>query len=258
MENMFSSIDKCMENKRQPPNIILGGDFNLPDINWSDWTTTNTKTKSVHERFQNFLVDNSLAQLQTKITRPISNSVLDLLVTTNPNLIENICVVPGISDHLVVLFDICMKPKFQKKPQRKIYMFGKANIDALKSDVADFVNNFLQSNPGEQNCDSNWKTIRNNLTELVEKHVPSKLSKRKCSLPWITIDIKRKMRKRDKLFSKARKTSISADWKKYKLYRNYVTKLVRSSHQNYINDAIPKSFWSYVKLKKQKILGSPH
>ena len=65
-------------------------------------------------------------------------------------------VVPGISDHLVVLFDVCMKPKFQKKPQRKIYMFDKADKEALQADVADFVNNFLQSNPENQSCDTNW------------------------------------------------------------------------------------------------------
>ena len=96
----------------------------------------------------------------------------------------------------------------------------------------------------------------------MEKHVPSKLSKGKRSLPWITADIKRKMRKRDKLFSKARKTSLSADWKAYKAYRNNVTKPVRNSHHSYINDVIgnnltqnPKSFWSYVKLNKTENLG---
>ena len=265
LDNMFSSFEKCIaKNKRQYPNVIIGGDYNLPDINWTDWSPNNTKTKSYHEKFLNFLVENSLSQLQTKITRPISNSVLDLLVTTNPNIIENMQVVPGISDHLVVLFDVCMKPKFQKKPQRKIYMFDKADKEALQADVADFVNNFLQSNPENQSCDTNWQMMRDTLSELVEKHVPSKLSKGKRSLPWITADVKRKMRKRDKLFSKARKTSLSADWKAYKAYRNNVTKLVRNSHHSYINDVIgnnltqnPKSFWSYVKLNKTENLGIP-
>ena len=129
LDNICSHLLKnvSQKNKCQYPNVIIGGDYNLPDINWTDWTPNNTKTKSYPEKFLNFLVENSLSQLQTKITRPISNSVVDLLVTTNPNIIENMQVVPGLSDHLVVLFDVCMKPKSQKKPQRKMYMFDKAD-----------------------------------------------------------------------------------------------------------------------------------
>ena len=91
------------------------------------------------------------------------------------------------------------------------------------------------------NLYSNWDTIRNSLYEIVEKHVPSKLSKGKRNLPWISADIKRKMRKRDKLFSQTRKTDKPSYWKAYRQYRNYVTKIVRNSHQSYINNVIGNS-----------------
>ena len=72
------------------------------------------------------------------------------------------------------------------------------------------------------------------------------------------------MRKRDKMFSKARKTNNSSDWRAYRMRRNYVTKLVKNSHRDYVNNVIgesltenPKSFWSYVKLSRTENMGIP-
>ena len=157
-----------------------------------------------------------------------------------------------------------MKPKLQKKPQRKVYMFDKADQQALKSDVENFVRNFLASNPENQTVDTNWDKVRDTLSEIVDTRVPSKLSKGKRSLPWISADLKRKMRKRDKLFSKAHASRNSTDWKAFRAYRNYVTKTVRNAHHDYVNGVVgknltsnPKSFWSYVKLKRTENLGVP-
>ena len=262
---MITSFTECLaKNKRQHPNIIMAGDFNLPDINWSDWSPTASNKKQVHVNFLNFLLDNSLSQFVNSITRPISNSILDLLVTTNPNIIQNVEVLPGISDHCIVLFDISAKPKLQKKPQRKIFKFDKADPEVLKSEVSLFVQCFLSSNPENKSVNSNWTDITDSLNNIVNEHVPSKLSKGKPNLPWISSGVKRKMRKRDKLFSLARKTNKSSDWKAFREYRNYVTKIVRNSHHSYVNDVIgnsltenPKSFWSYVKLKRTETLGIP-
>lgn len=41
-------------------------------------------------------------------------------------------VLPGISDHNQVLFDINMGPKIQKKPPRIIYKYDKANKELIK------------------------------------------------------------------------------------------------------------------------------
>jgi hypothetical protein len=265
LENFFSSFSNALsKNSRQHPNVIVGGDFNLADIDWKTWQTTNIKTKAIHERFLNFLFDNSLSQLVTGITRPVSNSTLDLLVTTNPNLIENIEILPGMSDHCLVMFDICMKPKLRIKPKRKIYMYHKADIPTLKEHTQEFVQHFLNSNPGERSVNENWEIIRDKLLYLADIHIPSKMSKSKHNLPWVSPKIKRKMRKRDKLFSKARKSNSQQNWKAYKKCRNQVTNLVRKSHNEYVNSYIgpklsenPKCFYSYLNLKKTENLGVP-
>ena len=246
------------------PNIILGGDFNLPDINWDSWTPTKPSTASVHQKFLDFLLENSLSQLVAFITRPVSNSILDLLATTNPQLISNLQPSPGISDHHIVTFNINMKPKQQPKPPRKIYNFKKADTETLKKKVNELTQEFLTSCP-EKNCvDTNWEFLRDNLQDIMDSTVPSKLSKGKRHLPWITTDLKRKMRKRDALYKKALHTHTGNGWATFRAYRNMVTKLVQHAHNNYVNNIIgdslveqPKKFWSYVKLMCTENLGIP-
>ena len=46
------------------------------------------------------------------ITRPLPNNILDLIATTNRNLVNDFETHTGISDHLVIL-DFCPKTKYQ-------------------------------------------------------------------------------------------------------------------------------------------------
>ena len=88
VEDLSQSIQKILaKHPRQHVNITVGGDFNFGDINWDEWKATVPRTKAIHEKFLQFLLDNSLAQLVRKITRPVSKKILDLIVTSNPNLI---------------------------------------------------------------------------------------------------------------------------------------------------------------------------
>ena len=81
------------------------------------------------------------------ITWPLSNSILDLLTTTNPNLANNTETHTGISDHFLVTFYICMKTKYETKTPRKLFNFQKADTNNLKSKVYNFTLEFLNSNP---------------------------------------------------------------------------------------------------------------
>ena len=90
------------------------------------------------------------------------------------------------------------------------------------------------------------------------------MSKSRRHLPWITPTLKRHMRKRDRLFKKARKNSNTSNWTLYRLYRNKVAKLVHQAKQDYVSSVIggslkenPKTFWSYVKKCRTESIGIP-
>jgi hypothetical protein len=74
------------------PNIILGGDFNCPDINPNPqygYTVNRTLLDTAEEH--------GLSQHVTEPTR--LDNILDLLFTTNPSLVKQVDNCPGMSDH---------------------------------------------------------------------------------------------------------------------------------------------------------------
>ena len=96
LEALASSNNKLITlHRRSSPNIIIGGDFNLPGIDWETWQTDCTN-KSQHEVLLDFLLNNSLSQLISQVTRPTSNCIPDLLITSSPNLIDSMQALPGI------------------------------------------------------------------------------------------------------------------------------------------------------------------
>ena len=83
--------------------------------------------------------EHNLQQCNNIPTR--GNNILDLVFTTNNNLIENITVEDGISDHQAVIVSITTKVKTAKKP-RKIFMYSKGNIPKIKEQLKDKLPNY--------------------------------------------------------------------------------------------------------------------
>ena len=127
LEALVPSYNKLITfHMRSSPNIIIGGDYNLPGIDWETLQTGCTN-KSQHQVLHDFLLNNSLSQLISQATKPTSNSILDLLITSSPNLIEDIQAATGISDHLAIIYNVDLEPHIPKKPSRKVYQFHKAD-----------------------------------------------------------------------------------------------------------------------------------
>ena len=200
-----------------------------------------------------FLLNNSLSQLISQTTRPTSNNILDLLITSSPNLIENKQAVPGISDHLAIIFDVNLKPHIPRKSSRKVYQFHKADKISLKKKAKAVLDKFIKYDPTKNYINTNWCTIKSILNNLLMIMSPTKATKSRHNLNWITNEIKCSMRKRDRFFLRARKSNSNTDWSNFRKFRNSVAKSIILSHKNYINNIIgsnlvenPKCFWSYV------------
>ena len=211
-----------------------------------------------------FLLNNSLSQLISQATRPTSNNILDLLITSSQNLIENIQAVPGISDHLAMIFHVNLKPHIPKKPSRKVYQFHKADKISLRIKSKAVLDKFIKSDPTKNYINTNWCTIKGILNNLLSDYVPYRTTKSRHNLPWITNEIKRSMRKIDRLFIRAMKSNSNTDWSNFMKFMNSVAKSITSSHKNYINYIIgsnlvenPKCFWLYVKLKRTDNIDVP-
>ena len=96
----------------------------------------------------------------------------------------------------------------------------------------------IKFDPTKNDINTNWCTIKGILNNLSNYYVPYRTTKSRYNLPWITNEIKRSMRKRDRLFLRARKSNSNTDWSNFRKFRNSVAKSIISSHKNYINNII--------------------
>ena len=72
------------------------------------------------------------------------------------------------------------------------------------------------------------------------------------------------MRKKDRLHKLAMRSRKQCLWESIKKERNLVSKMVKESHSQYLNNVIgdsltnnPKKFWSYVRTSKSEMIGIP-
>ena len=68
--------------------------------------------------------------------------------------------------------------------------------------------------------------------------IPQKSSRPKFKLPWIDNRIKREMRRRDRLHTKAIRSKIDQHWQAFKHQRNLVSSLIKQAHNHYLNDVV--------------------
>ena len=215
-------------------------------------TPNNSSTASRHQKFLQVVDDYSLSQHVKAPTRPISGKVLDLLLAIYPNAISGTSNVTGLSDHLAVIFEVNLKPTRSVKPPHKVYLiYNKANFDGLRDFMSDSSYAFFASKPEEKSIEENWNMFKISLLTGMSQFIPQKLSRPKFKLPWIDINIKREMRKKDRLHKKAIRSKNIQQWKAFKHQRNLVSKLIKEAHNHYLNDVIgnsltdnPKKFWS--------------
>ena len=172
--------------------------------------------------------------------------------------------VPGISDHLAVIFDINFEPHISKKPIRKVYQFLIAEEISLRIKPRAVLRKFIKSAPTKNDINTNWCSFKGILNNPLDDYVPYRTTKSGHNLPWTTNERKRSMRKRDRLFLRARKSNSNAEWSNLRKLRNSAVKSIISSHRNYINNIISsnlvenqKCYWSYVRQKGTNNIGVP-
>ena len=145
-----------------------------------------------------------------------------------------------------------------------MYNYKTANWESLKSNIILLTQKYFDQNPDNLDIDSNWNCFHQNYTKLIEQSIPSRMTKSKPHLPWITKNIIRMQIKRHKTHAKAKKTKKNKHWEHFKNLRKVAKKEITKSYHNYINNIIgeslstnPKRFWSFIKQTIPEKLGIP-
>ena len=176
--------------------------------------------------------DSALDQLVT--TPTWEKSILDLALTTDPDLISELTIVLDMSDHEAVFFTLSLFTQIPTRPTRVIYLYSRANFDTMNSELREFRDSFL-FNSTNHSLDANWNKFKNFIKQPISRHIPTKVVKVGQQIPWMNHEIKVMMKKRRKLYDKARRTNNPDDWSAYKSVKNAIIKMLDSVHKSYCN-----------------------
>ena len=174
----------------------------------------------------------------TRITSS-TRTLIDHIFTNKPNIIMNHGILHvGISDHSLIYAThkhntLKADPKIIESRQFKNF-----DSDAFIEDIKETPFHFasLMDDPNEM-----WDVWKSLLLEVINKHAPMRKRKVKSKFsPWITAELRRKMRKLDFLKNQAVKQNSHQAWNDYKKARNEVNASIREARVTYFNDSIKK------------------
>ncbi|CAG2257274.1 unnamed protein product [Mytilus edulis] len=115
---------------------------------------------------------------------------------------------PGLSDHEIVFTEVNLKPRTSIQKPRIMPLYSKANWENMKLDLNKLHQDITLMNEQKAGVNKLWTHFQTKLEESIGKNVPKKTARKKDGSPWITSDIKRLIRKRDRWFKRMKNLEI--------------------------------------------------
>ena len=148
---------------------------------------------------------------------------------------------------------------------QKVYQYHKANNSSIKPEAFKFSQAFLNENPYQRSVEDNWSIFKETMHDINNRNIPTKLIKSHKDLPWLNHSIKRKMKRRNHLYIRAKRTQSIFDWTAYKQLKNEINNLMSKAHEDYCKHLFDNSFcesckrfWSIIKSLRKIILVLHH
>ena len=228
----LANLENCLSRIPEGAHIWLGGDFNLGDINWLDSSVNPSAAKASLCKQLLDITNNKFLEQQvhspTRITEKSSN-ILDLFFTNNSSLISSAEVIPGISDHEAVYVEASLRPLTDPPLKRKVNVYKKADQDKMKEGLLKLHSDM--SCLRDSSTKTLWAKFRDTLTSLMEQYIPTKtLKEGNRKKPWIDRTVRAAIRKKNKLFSRMKRTKKDSDIAKYKQTKQYTQLLTSQAH----------------------------
>jgi hypothetical protein len=193
-DNLMEAISVALSNHNLPHNsiIIMVGDFNYPNIDWTNNPPTlkpKTSTKALHQNFLNTCTYHNLTQLITQPTHVLGNT-LDLLLTSDSSIVENISIPPPeLSDHSPITFELDMgllSPSWTRRTLHTFPDYSKIDLETFQN----FMNLLLKELKvlaGENaSINAMWDLFTTSLYSALNRTVPLKTIQINKGTPWMT------------------------------------------------------------------------
>ena len=146
-----------------------------------------------------------------------------------------------------------------------MYLYQKGDYESMRKDTLEFTKEkYFNGHSDTRSVQENFDLITSFIQDSADKHIPSKTSRSVSSIPWITSEIRRKIRRRNKTHAKAKKTGSSKLRSKSETLRREIKADVRKQHDfNKVNNLLgdvkanPRDFYRYINSQKKDTQGIP-
>ena len=151
-----------------------------------------------------------------------------------------------------------------KKPKRKVYRYQKGDNESMRKDTLKFAKEkYFNGHSDTRSVQENFNLITSFIQDSADKHIPSKTSRSVSSVPWITPEIRRKIRKKNETHAKAKRTGSAKIRSKFETLRREIKSDIRKQHDLYVNNLVgdvkanPRDFYRYINSQKKDTQGIP-
>ena len=242
LERLTESV--CLAQRYSPTAILILGDFNAGNIYLNQETSYKHSGISPFDhqlyRTASTLDLEQIIHQPTRITENTQN-IRDLIFTNDTQIIASSGTMSPFSnlDHFPVIVSIqtASATKTTNDTHKLIWDYSRLDSDLL-------IRLLLDVNWEEiLNHDINEATesFINVLLDAAEKAIPRKVIHSKShQKPWMSAELTKNIRKRDRLFKQAQRSNTKYDWDHWKYQRNMVTSLNKELKRQHIDNQVRK------------------
>jgi len=179
----------------------------------------------------------------------VKGNCLDLVLTNIPERISDISEAGrlGSSDHDMLSITISMDTK-ASGPRKSALNWKQADWQSMKADLASVDWSIMSSKPVEEM----WSFFRSQVRETVKKNVPERLARNRRRPAWLSQQIMRAIRRKQRLWKKAKR---GRNFDEYEAADKEVKRLIRNAKRSFEkrlangNGGNSRPFYAYVKQR---------
>ena len=131
-------------------------------------------------------------------------------------------------------------------------------VGTMRKDTLEFAKEkYFNGHSDTRTKQENFDLLTFFIQDSADKHIQSKNSRSVSSIPWITLQIRRKIRRKNKTHAKEKKTGSSKLRSKFETLRREIKADERKQHDLYVNNLVgdvkanPRDFYRYINSQKK-------
>ena len=135
-------------------------------------------------------------------------------------------------------------------------------MGAISQDLADFRDEFLETDPTSNSADTNWNRLRDRIHNAMSTHIPQKTLSTRQSLPWFNRQLRRLQKNKVKAYNTAKRYNDTAHWSNFRNIQKTLQKQIKKAETKYTTNFLAdnigtnhKKFYSFFKARKQDTTG---